>query len=894
MYHRGMKWEQYLEHQAFKDDIVRGLERQTNQITAGQKRAAQQASAAQRQMGRDIAAAQQDAAREVAAAQRQAAYEIADAQERTRGTLNQGFGEIIAGQEQIMAVMEEGLESVTFSINRVAGGIEALHTDFNWAMGAVLWKMEMQQNTLHNILDTLQAPLDTAAKELRKRAEDAYLQGWYDEALIDFLASEEKNYQDFAVHQAIGNIYLYQKKPADLDQARDFYLKAGKYATPRSAYYAALGYMHAGFVCYLQKDDKAAVENAKRATEIYPKLTEAFFNHAKFAAAAGQPMLAIPSLEVAIRTDRNYAIKAHADADFEHIGEDVFELMTRLRAEVRGPVKAQWQELESEMSRYAIPSKEQFKLENAIATVKSIMAQNTYFCYLDAPAKIDTCRMIFTDMRLPERDRLQNEATELLHHLREVMANHAIPDAPLRELNNELLVVEQLLDGIPTYVDAMAARDKSRNNHNLWQSLRLPERDRLQDEANRLLHNLQQEMKNVPFDNSLEHLNSKLVKLEHRLNDILDVADVQAAYGEVEECYELWIDAIVYVERATLEGHASYVRDITFNPDGALLASASGYPHNTIRIWDVNTGQEQAVIRGHTDAVQAIAFSPDGTKLVSASRDNTVILWDLAAGTEGKIILEGDVTALFFTTNGSMLAAGPWSKSIRLWDVKTGLLKILRGHTDQVQKIAFSPDGATLASGSDDETVRIWDVNTGEERMVLRGHTKGVRALAFSPDGTILASISGNWTGSHETRLWNAGTGEELAIIKADDDIAFNSSGAMLAVVVPRYVDTTTIQLWDVITQQRRVEIEVDGERSRVEGIVFSPEGGKLAVSDKDNYNIRLWQPVTKSAWEREKSIREREKQQLAWREAGCCDVCGKKLSLKDKLRKQSRCNEHF
>ena len=126
-------------------------------------------------------------------------------------------------------------------------------------MGTVLWKLELQHATLRNILATLQAPLDTQAKELRSRAEDAYANGWYDEALTDLLESEQKNYQDFAVHQAIGNIYLYYRQPADLDKAREYYLKAAKYAAPRSV-------PHAAFVCYLQKDDRAAIENARRAS----------------------------------------------------------------------------------------------------------------------------------------------------------------------------------------------------------------------------------------------------------------------------------------------------------------------------------------------------------------------------------------------------------------------------------------------------------------------------------------------------------------------------------------------------------------------------------------------------------------------------------------------------
>lgn len=167
-------------------------------------------------------------------------------------------------------ILKNGFSTLAHGIEQVADGIGALHADFAWAMGALLWKLELQQETLQDILTTLQSPLSTEARELQKRAEFAYQQGWYNEALDDFLASEERNYQDFAIHQAIANIYLYHKRPPCLEKAREYYLKAGKYAAPYSRYHAALGYLYAAFVCYLQQDDPAAIENARQAIKLQP------------------------------------------------------------------------------------------------------------------------------------------------------------------------------------------------------------------------------------------------------------------------------------------------------------------------------------------------------------------------------------------------------------------------------------------------------------------------------------------------------------------------------------------------------------------------------------------------------------------------------------------------
>ncbi|MCS6807020.1 MAG: right-handed parallel beta-helix repeat-containing protein [Blastocatellia bacterium] len=216
---------------------------------------------------------------------------------------------------------------------------------------------------------------------------------------------------------------------------------------------------------------------------------------------------------------------------------------------------------------------------------------------------------------------------------------------------------------------------------------------------------------------------------------------------------------------STLSGHTDWVNSVAFSPGTKLLASGSG--DQTIRVWDVGTGNLVRTLSGHTAWVSSIAFSPDGKVLASGSGsgflDGTVRLWDAATGALVRTLSghTGGVSSVAFSPDGKLLASGSWygDQTVRVWDVATGaLVRTLSGHTGGVSSVAFSPDGKLLALGSDDQTVRLWDVGTGNLVRTLSGHTNLVRSVAFSRDGKLLASGSADRT----VKLWNVGMGVEL------------------------------------------------------------------------------------------------------------------------------------
>ncbi|KAF2740510.1 F-box/WD repeat-containing protein pof1 [Polyplosphaeria fusca] len=116
-----------------------------------------------------------------------------------------------------------------------------------------------------------------------------------------------------------------------------------------------------------------------------------------------------------------------------------------------------------------------------------------------------------------------------------------------------------------------------------------------------------------------------------------------------------------------MTGHQKQINQVTFSPDGALLASAAWDNH--VKLWSARDGTFLFTLRAHVGPVYMASFSADSRLLASCSKDTT----------------------------------------LKVWDLRTGKLKEdLPGHKDQVFALDWSPDGERVGSGGADKQVRIW------------------------------------------------------------------------------------------------------------------------------------------------------------------------------------------
>uniref|UniRef100_A0AAR2KHG2 Coronin n=1 Tax=Pygocentrus nattereri TaxID=42514 RepID=A0AAR2KHG2_PYGNA len=79
--------------------------------------------------------------------------------------------------------------------------------------------------------------------------------------------------------------------------------------------------------------------------------------------------------------------------------------------------------------------------------------------------------------------------------------------------------------------------------------------------------------------------------------------------------------------RCILQGHTEKIYSIKFHPHASGLLVSSSYDM-TVRLWDLDTGNEVRKLSGHQDQIFGMAWSPNGKFLATVCKDGKVRLYD--------------------------------------------------------------------------------------------------------------------------------------------------------------------------------------------------------------------------------------------------------------------------
>jgi len=253
---------------------------------------------------------------------------------------------------------------------------------------------------------------------------------------------------------------------------------------------------------------------------------------------------------------------------------------------------------------------------------------------------------------------------------------------------------------------------------------------------------------------------------------------------------------------------------------------------------------EMGAMEGHNGWVTAIIAGysqkegEDSAVLVSGSRDKTIMIWNLnekpAPGeTYGrpKKSLTGHnhfVSDLALSFDNHYLLSSSWDKTIRLWDLRTGLtVKRFVGHTKEIFTISFSPDNRQVISAGADKQIKLWNT-LGENKFSSEqnNHTDWVSCVRYSPQLKQQSKVtfqpyfaSVGWDG--KLKIWNTNFQIRFSFKPHEgqiNSVAISPNGKYLATGGK----DKKLQIWDIADLNEPIrEIDCNGT---IHKISFNPK----------------------------------------------------------------------
>ncbi|HPH96485.1 MAG TPA: hypothetical protein PKW33_20875 [Anaerolineaceae bacterium] len=788
------------------------------------------------------------------------------------------FAAMVAAPEEMDAIFQRSLAAVLYECDVRSVTYDSLRASFDWAMGSLLWRLDLRRSDLQELISDGRIQLNQLSFETRGRADQAYQDGRFDDALPYMQTCETLDPGDFSLQFNLGFLYLYHQSPARLPEARKAYLTAARLAgqNPAAQAYAGQALLWAAFTAYIQQDDAGAFDLAQKAVALIPHAAEARYFLARLAALNGDIDLALSSLEAAVRADRNYALRAVADASFNAMDQELKGWLDRQRAAARQQAENQGRTMKAQLGRSPVPQQEQAYAQRLQEEIAERWQQNSLFGFMDVTSKMVRFKIYMDGLHLEDRDEASMAAVEAMQALRAKLTTGRLPGKLIETLDGLLRQAERILNDAPSLAQAQAAQTYIDHAAKLWQIA----------SSQAVLAGHKAEVNALAFS---------------------PVGQWLASAGSSDQSIRIW-NTMTGECQHHLMGHFDAVNSLAFSPDGGLLASGGGIYKGmdfTIRLWSVQDGRSKTIIDRHINMVTKVLFNPAGTLVASASADGSVRLWrptgEPWAWFDGQV---GSITCMAFSPDGELLATGGEDQTIRLWEVKTSsLLGALLGHSGTIQSLWFTPDGKTLISSAMDHSIRFWNI---PECQLKASADPGGRltALALSPDGQNLAYGLGD---DGLVRLWPYEALKPVTLL-------IGHSGGLTALAFSP--DSTTlasgdaqglVRLWDVAGQRGRAVRR--GHQGPVTALTFNSDSSLLASGGRDA-SVRLWglmlneadareiddeekERARREEQERQEQAAEAERQRQAWLADGCCEVCGTRLSVVERISRQVRCRQH-
>jgi WD40 repeat protein/DNA-binding SARP family transcriptional activator len=294
---------------------------------------------------------------------------------------------------------------------------------------------------------------------------------------------------------------------------------------------------------------------------------------------------------------------------------------------------------------------------------------------------------------------------------------------------------------------------------------------------------------------------------------------------------------------------------VAWSPDGKTLAQSRD---DFVVLWDTETREKLGLIEFTWKGGTRITWSPDGKYIVTGLCRNSFIVQDASdiycgipriidarSAVNVRIIGGEGITttnSLDWSPEGKLLISEPDGRAMAYEADSGKLLLTIKTGNISVNDARWSPDGKQILTAAQDGSLGAWDAKSGVELYRMQQST-APQQMAVSPDGLLLATLDSEgdalvWDLDQRSNRFKV-TSSANAAIQA---LTWSGEGRML-ITAGR---DGAVRFWDADTGLELFHLL--SSSVNLTGISFTPVYNRLAVSNRSNSQVQVWDLSPKTA----------------------------------------------
>ena len=301
-----------------------------------------------------------------------------------------------------------------------------------------------------------------------------------------------------------------------------------------------------------------------------------------------------------------------------------------------------------------------------------------------------------------------------------------------------------------------------------------------------------------------------------------------------------WATTASRVERRVADVGGS----LDWSPDGGTFVTEGREGSGMVDIRDARNGESMHSFRGHDGDVTAVAFNHDGTLVATTGDDGAARVWDPSTGEELHTVRSPGGTEAWgpsFSADGSLLAAA-WSAEnlVQVYDLASGQIVQAIGSVPAPDSTSFDPAEAQIAVSSDVQSAAVViDVASGDQLLTLEGHEHALEDVAWSPDGTMIATAGDDGS----ARVFDARTGRQRFALNGHRSHLADLDWSPDATHLVTASNDGTAKVWFLIGDNalNSITLSAQDTRNGVLGVAYSPDGTRVMTGNVGRTSTTIW-----------------------------------------------------